>query len=158
MRKMKSDGGVLADNSNIDFQFLTENSVDIICSVGLDHVIHYVSPSSSQILGWKPEEMIGMVFDDLVFPEDSRALVAASELSLSAGIDNIPATLRLRRADGTFVWVGTNARPVRDPETEAVTEFVLVMRDITEHKLLEEKLAALALTDGLTGDSEPSCF
>jgi len=148
----------MTDEGKIDFQFLTENSVDIICSVGLDHVIHYVSPSSSQILGWKPEEMIGMVFDDLVFPEDSRALVTASELSLSAGIDNIPSTLRLRRADGTFVWVGTNARPVRDPETEAVTEFVLVMRDISERKVLEEKLAALALTDGLTGIANRRAF
>jgi diguanylate cyclase (GGDEF)-like protein len=31
-----------------------------------------------------------------------------------------------------------------------VKEFVVVLRDITEHKLLEEKLATLALTDGLT--------
>ncbi len=148
----------MAGEDKIDFQFLTENSVDIICSVGLDHVIYYVSPSSFQVLGWMPEEMVGKVFDDLVFPEDSRALAVASDLSLSPGIDNIPSTLRLRRADGSFVWVGTNARAVRESATGEIQEFVLVMRDISERKRLEEKLAALALTDGLTGIANRRAF
>ncbi len=148
----------MSGKGEVDFRFLTENSVDIICSVGLDHVIHYVSPSSVHILGWKPEEMIGLVFDDLVFPEDIPALIAAAELILSPDVEDSPSTLRIRRKDGSFVWLGTNARLVREPATGESKEFVLVMRDITDRKMLEEKLAALALTDSLTGISNRRAF
>ncbi len=148
----------MPSKNEVDFQFLTENSVDIICSVGLDHVIHYVSPSSVHILGWEPEEMTGRVFDEFVFPEDISALVAAAELILSPDVDNSPSTLRIRRKDGTFVWLGTNARLVRASATGEPQDVVLVMRDITERKMLEEKLAVLALTDGLTGISNRRAF
>ncbi len=148
----------MSGGDKVDFQFLTENSVDIISSVGLDHVIHYVSPLSVHILGWKPEEMTGMIFDDFVFSEDLPALAAAAEITLSPDVDNSPSTLRIRRKDGSFVWLGTNARVVREPETGEPKEFVLVMRDITERRMFEEKLAALALTDGLTGISNRRAF
>ena len=42
-----------------NFQFLSENSTDVICRAGEDMVLHYVSPSSFRILGWKPDEMMG---------------------------------------------------------------------------------------------------
>ena len=38
----------------------------MLCSVGADYVIHYVSPSSLDILGRDPGEMIGKDFDDVV--------------------------------------------------------------------------------------------
>jgi diguanylate cyclase (GGDEF)-like protein len=44
-----------------------------------------------------------------------------------------------------------NVRLIRDSTTDEPLEVVMVMRDITERKILEEKLSALALTDGLTG-------
>ncbi len=39
----------MSSEHDVDFRFLTENSVDIICGVGLDRVIHYVSPPSVYI-------------------------------------------------------------------------------------------------------------
>jgi diguanylate cyclase (GGDEF)-like protein len=44
-----------------------------------------------------------------------------------------------------------NSHLVRDPATGEPQEAVIVMRDITERKTLEDKLFTLALTDGLTG-------
>jgi diguanylate cyclase (GGDEF)-like protein/PAS domain S-box-containing protein len=148
----------MSGKDEVDFRFLAENSVDIICSVGLDHVIHYVSPSSFRILGWKPEEMVGKVFDDFVLPEDLPALAAAAELILSPNVDNSPSTLRIREKDGSFVWLGTNARLARVSATGEPQDVVLVMRDITERRSLEERLAVLALTDGLTGISNRRAF
>jgi PleD family two-component response regulator len=51
-----------------------------------------------------------------------------------------------------------NARLVRDFTTGAPKEFVTVMRDITERKILEERLSALARTDGPTGLSNRRAF
>ncbi len=50
----------MANVNQNDFQFLAENSADIISRFGLDRRLHYVSPSSLHILGWTPEEMIAM--------------------------------------------------------------------------------------------------
>jgi len=47
----------------IDYKFLAENCADMLCSVSADYVIHYVSPSSLDILGLDPGEMIGKDFE-----------------------------------------------------------------------------------------------
>jgi diguanylate cyclase (GGDEF)-like protein len=60
-------------------------------------------------------------------------------------------TARIIRKDGSHVWVESIARIVRDPETNQPVEFVMVWRDITERKQLEQQLEALAMTDSLTG-------
>jgi diguanylate cyclase (GGDEF)-like protein/PAS domain S-box-containing protein len=140
-----------AEEDVINFQFLAENSADIIWNNGVDHVIRYVSLSVFHLLGWKPEEMIGRIFDDFVFPEDLPILTAAASLTLPPDVQNSSSTLRMIRKDGSAVWMETNARLVREPATGELKEWVLVMRDITERKRLEDKLFELALTDGLTG-------
>jgi diguanylate cyclase (GGDEF)-like protein len=64
----------------------------------------------------------------------------------------------MRRRDNTLVWTEVNARVIRDDVTGEALEFVLVMRDVTERKLLEEKLSMLAMTDGLTGVANRRAF
>jgi diguanylate cyclase (GGDEF)-like protein/PAS domain S-box-containing protein len=142
----------------ISFQFLAENSVDTICRVGLDHIVRYASPSSTRLLGWKPEELVGTGPDALVLPEDLPVLIAAANRIYSPEVDNSPATVRMRRKDGAVIWVEINARLVRDSSTGEPLETVLVMRDITERKLFEEKLLAEALTDSLTGLANRRAF
>jgi diguanylate cyclase (GGDEF)-like protein/PAS domain S-box-containing protein len=135
----------------IDFQFLAENSADIICRAGIDRTIRYISPSSFHLLGWKPEERVGGMVDDLIVAEDRPVFEDAYRRLLAPGADNVSASVRMRRKDGTITWMEANARLVRDPVTAAPKEVVVVMRDVSERKLLEEKLSAMANTDGLTG-------
>ena len=49
----------------------------------------------------------------------------------------------MQRKDGSLVWVEGNAKPVRDPLSGALTDIVLVMRDITARKRIEERLAEM---------------
>jgi len=51
-----------------------------------------------------------------------------------------------------------NVRLIRDPVTGEPTEYVLVMRDVGDRKLLEDKLSAMAMTDGLTGLANRRAF
>src|SRR5204862_981293 len=60
--------------------------------------------------------------------------------------------------DGAVVWVECNFKRASDNDDPARTEFVGVLRDITERKrmedelnLLNRRLTQLAATDGLTG-------
>jgi diguanylate cyclase (GGDEF)-like protein/PAS domain S-box-containing protein len=141
----------MSGKDETDFQFLAENSADIICRARMDRVIQYVSPSCLQLLGWTPEERIGKTVDDLILPEDYPVFAAAYARILAPGAQFVSSTLRMRKRDGSIVWTEANTRLVRDPATGEPKEAVIVMRDITERKMLEDKLSALALSDGLTG-------
>ena len=122
------------------FHFLAENSIDIICRAGLDMVLHYVSPSSFHVLGWKPEEMTGKRPDAFFLPEDASALAG-----------NSLAIVRMRMKDGMMAWVEIKHRLVCDSVTGVPRENIMVIRDITERKILEERLSISELTDSRTG-------
>lgn len=147
----------MPNSTELDFQFLAEHSADLICRVGMDATIRYASPACLHLLGFTPEEMIGIGPDAMVVPED-RHIVAAATAKIRAGALDATSTVRMRRKDGTVMWMETNARLVRDTITGAPLEVVLVMRDITERKLLELKLSAQALIDGLTGLANRRAF
>lgn len=141
----------MSGEDEINFQFFAENSADIVCRVGLDKVMRYVSPSCFYLLGWRPEEMTGKGPEAFVLAEDLPTLDAAAAKIVSPDVQNSPATVRMRKKDGSAAWMEINALLVRDSATREAREVVLIMRDVTERKVLEELLAGLALTDGLTG-------
>ena len=141
----------ISNGDAIDFKALVENSVDVICCSGFDRVVRYISPSCFNLLGWKPEELIGNGPEAYILPEDLPLLDTAG-VNILAAKDHIDiTTIRMRRKDGSIVWVEINVRLVRDSVTGEPKEYVIVMRGMTERKGLEERLSALALTDGLTG-------
>jgi diguanylate cyclase (GGDEF)-like protein/PAS domain S-box-containing protein len=140
----------MANSGRVDFQFLAENCADIICRVVPGRPMIYVSPSSFHILGWTPEEMMAMPPFSIVHPEDIPVVQAALARSLAEGVP-IPAAGRTRKKDGTYLWMEATGRVQRDAVTGEFIEMVVVMRDITDRKALEEQLSILSRTDGLTG-------
>jgi diguanylate cyclase (GGDEF)-like protein/PAS domain S-box-containing protein len=141
----------MAEKDESDFQLLTENSADIVCRGGPDRVLKYVSPSCFRLLGWTPEEMTGKLVDNFILPEDLPVLKAAMLRHMVPGVLIETATIRMLKKDGSSVWMEDHALLVRDPETGEPIEFIVTMRDISERKMLEEKLQRLALTDDMTG-------
>lgn len=143
--------------TEIDFQFLTESSMDVICRIGLDRVIRYISPACYTGYGWEPTEVVGGTMDRFVVAEDMQGMMEFFG-SVLAGEEPTRMTLRILRKDGSIAWTEGNARIIRDDITAAPSEFVIVWRNITDRKLLEEKLSALAMTDGLTGLANRRAF
>ena len=86
----------------------------------------------------------------LVYPDDLPALIATATRNFDPGVEPARAAVRMRKKDGSLVWIEFTARVVRDPSTGEAKEAVVTMRDISERKALEERLSKLALTDGLT--------
>jgi diguanylate cyclase (GGDEF)-like protein/PAS domain S-box-containing protein len=136
------------------FQFLAENSIDVICRTGMDMVLRYVSPSSFRVLGWKPEEMKGMRPVDFILPKDASLFFD----HLISDPDEPVLPVRMRKKDGTLAWVEIRQRVVHDNKTNEASETIVVMRDITERKTLEEQLSVLELTDSRTGLSTHRAF
>ena len=141
-----------------DFQFLAENSRDLILRIGMDLLYYYVSPASFSLLGWHPDEMIGKHVSSFVHPEDFPLVADVAERALNQGIHSDSITVRGIRKDGSVVWVETSTRVIREEATGEPREFVVALRDVSERKALEEKLAALAMTDGLTGLANRRAF
>lgn len=132
-------------DGKIDFQYLVENSADILCYASIDRVLYYVSPACVRVLGWSPEEMVGRSADDFVLAEDMPILLQVRANKSQA------ARIRMIRKDGSTVWMENQISIVNDAVTGEPRDVFLAMRDMTAHKLLEEKLSTQALTDSLTG-------
>jgi diguanylate cyclase (GGDEF)-like protein/PAS domain S-box-containing protein len=56
-------------------------------------------------LGYGDEPMIGKTIMDLVHPDDAGHLAAEMEVLLAGRVDNLAATFRVRRQDGTWTWL-----------------------------------------------------
>jgi diguanylate cyclase (GGDEF)-like protein/PAS domain S-box-containing protein len=137
----------MSPEDEVGFQFLADNSIDVICRAGTDRVLRYVSPSSSRVLGWKPEEMTGKQPDEFIISADAPDRPD----SLASNRDGSPFIVRMRKKDGTTAWVEIKHRIVCDPGTGAAVETVMVIRDVSERKALQEQISALELTDSRTG-------
>jgi diguanylate cyclase (GGDEF)-like protein/PAS domain S-box-containing protein len=142
----------------INFEFLLEQSVDVICCTGFDRLVRYISPSCLQLLGWKPEELVGKGPEAYILGEDLPLLDTAGVRIQASETRSDATTVRMCRKDGSIVWVEINVRLVLDPVTGEPREHVIVMRDVSERKKLEVQLTVLALTDGLTCLSNRRAF
>lgn len=146
-----------AGPQTVDYQLLMENSTDVVLQIGLYNAIAYVSPSVLPVLGWTPEEMIAQQID-IIHADDLHLIVEARRRLEDQHVQSDKQVFRIRRKDGQLLWVEANARRMRDPETGRLGDTVLMMRDITARKKLEETLEAAAATDGLTGLANRRCF
>jgi diguanylate cyclase (GGDEF)-like protein/PAS domain S-box-containing protein len=138
-------------NDETDFQFLADHTADIICRTRLDFSLAYVSPSCFRVLGWTQEEMMNAPPFSIMLKEDAPMIDEAIARGTATGTNAGTARHRLRRKDGSLLWMEATARHVIDPVTGEIAEYVTVLRDISERKQFEDTLATLALTDGLTG-------
>jgi diguanylate cyclase (GGDEF)-like protein len=96
--------------------------------------------------------------DRFVVAEDMPKIMASIEDALIPGTEQQTVTIRILRKNGSIAWTEGNSRIIRDASTGEALEFVIVWRNITERKLLEEKLSAMAMMDGLTGLANRRAF
>lgn len=157
-RKLFRIGGNpgVAEEDAVDFRVLTEGSNDVIFRCGADGTAFYVSPSSVRLFGWTPEEMVGKGPAEFVVPEDLPAIMTA-QANHVAGKDSSTVSYRVRRKDGSAVWVEGSARLLKD-SVAGNPSIVVVMRDISDRKRQEDRLYELATTDGLTGLANRRAF
>ena len=122
------------------YRLLAENSSDVVMlrEPGPDGAALYVSPSAFRVLGYTPDEVVGTCPSGLVHPDD-RAAVAARLEALGLGSGTVLHTHRIRRADGSLVWV---EGAFQIAEWAGEPTLVMALRDVTERQQRSEDLAA----------------
>jgi diguanylate cyclase (GGDEF)-like protein/PAS domain S-box-containing protein len=115
----------------------------------------WLSRSLTDLLGHRPEDVIalgGEVASALVHPDDVDRVHAVDAAACLVG-DGEVRKLRLRalHSDGSYRWISRRVTPFARAADGTVTQLLGVARDVTENVALEERLAAAALHDPLTG-------
>jgi cell cycle sensor histidine kinase DivJ len=120
------------------YRFLADNAMDLITRHSPDGRIRFASPASQLLLGVSDDALIGRAPSELVHPDDLKtmqtAFVEASYFSRAAA-----AEVRLKRADGDFVWTEMRCRPAAQSDGRSA-DIVAITRDITERKSYERAL------------------
>ncbi|MCR5875060.1 PAS domain S-box protein [Phenylobacterium sp. J426] len=123
------------------YRQLAERVSDIMTRADVSGGITYLSPSVEAMTGYRPEEIVGANVFEQVHPEDRGEFAQAHLDMLSRRrAPGTPIRYRVRRKDGSWLWVEGNPSLVRD-ENGKPLEFVDVSRDITERVELELRLA-----------------
>lgn len=97
-----------------------------------------VSPSSRELLGYEPAELIGRDGYELIHPDDAGEVGRLHEAVLR-GEPARTVTFRVRQKAGTFRWVEAVTTVVRDVDG-GVLEFLVDARDVTARKHAEDAL------------------
>ncbi|MEX0724099.1 MAG: PAS domain S-box protein [Gracilimonas sp.] len=123
-------------------QLVTNNSTDMITRHSLDGTYLYVTPSSEQLLGYTPEELIGKNAFDLIHPEDKKKVGEAHKIlhENSAEKDTITTSYRKKTKSGEYKWVETISRGTINSEDNSIVEIQASTRNITSRKNYELEL------------------
>ncbi|MDR6874264.1 diguanylate cyclase (GGDEF)-like protein/PAS domain S-box-containing protein [Bosea sp. BE125] len=140
-----------------DFRLLAEASSDMVTRIDFDERILYASPSSASVLGWDPAQLVGTPALAGVNPEDLPRVEQVVAALKRGEVEEARIIYRTRHREKTEIWIETTLRVTRS-DSGTIDGVVAISRDMTEHKDLEDKLAALATLDGLTGLANRRCF
>lgn len=133
-----------------DFRLLAEASGDMVMRIGVDGRILYASPSSARVLGWAPNQLVDTSALAGVNPADLARVEHTISALKNGEAEEARIAYRTRHREEGEIWIETALRITRSPQSGDINGVVAISRDVTEHKDLEEKLAALAISDGLT--------
>ncbi len=120
--------------SEARFRLLADNSSDVIILGHNDGRRSYFSPALLKLTGYTPDEALAVPMREWVHPDDIGMLYKATS-QLTAAMPQAMIVHRLKRKDGSYIWVEGAFSLVQAAEGEP--HIVANIRDVTERKALE---------------------
>lgn len=120
------------------YRLLTENSLDLLVRSDIYGKFLFVSSYCEELLGYKPNELIGGSILHLIHSDDINRAMENRKI-VTSGKRNGRVSFRIKHHHGHYVWVETLCKPIFD-ENNQVSEIISVFRDISERKKAEEEI------------------
>jgi PAS domain S-box-containing protein len=131
------------------FRAVSENAADMIALVEVTGKRLYNSPAYGKVLGYSPSELAATSSLEQIHPEDRDKVLAAAKEARATAVGK-RLEYHMRHKDGSYRVLESTASPILNHKG-LVTQLVIVNRDITERKRMEEQLKHNAFHDSLTG-------
>ncbi|MHB8283991.1 MAG: ATP-binding protein [Caulobacteraceae bacterium] len=127
--------------SEARYRLLADNASDMVSQLQPDGRITFITPSCFKILGYTPEEMVGVVAAEIIHPDDVQAV---RDFYRSLGAHQpapVEATqFRARHRDGRWIWLEGQPHMFFDEDTGKPAMIQDTVRDISGRKMLELEL------------------
>ncbi len=121
------------------FRSFVENANDVVYALSPEGIFTYISPNWLDFMGEPAEHVIGKSFEPIVHPEDVARCREFLDLVMTTGEKQSSVEYRVRHADGSWRWHVSNGAALFDNDG-AVTGYIGIARDVTEHKAMEKTL------------------
>lgn len=111
----------------------------------------YFSEGFAELGGLAQEELSGQNLDNImsrILPEDTAEVEIKIQKSAKS-LSQFHAVFRILHKDGSIRWLESRSTPEREPDGSVIWTGILL--DATQRVQAEEKVRAMAITDGLTG-------
>jgi diguanylate cyclase (GGDEF)-like protein/PAS domain S-box-containing protein len=123
-----------------EYRLLAEHATDLISRHSADGTYLFASPACEALVGYTPDELIGINCFDRMHPDDvGEILDGLRRLMASDEVGAGTVEYRSRRKDGTWGWFETSVRAIRDEQGQ-LSELLAVTRDIDARKEVETEL------------------
>ncbi len=137
--------------AELSYRTVVETAVDAFVGIDTDGRVNEWNPAAERLLGFDRQDVIGQSLRDLIIPPAYRA---AHDAAVARRGTDLPTGPLMRRelealcSDGSLVPIELQVSAVRSGDT---VSFAAFLRDLTQRKEYERRLARKALTDPLTG-------
>jgi diguanylate cyclase (GGDEF)-like protein/PAS domain S-box-containing protein len=128
-----------------------------IALIDLEDNIIKVNPMLSQMLGYTEQELTRLSLVNLSHPDEADDCLIYAKKLIQGDIPSYNIEKRYVKKDGTFIWVNLTASLIREKH-ENPLYFIAMMKDITEQRMLYDKMKHDASHDGLTNLSNKTLF
>jgi diguanylate cyclase (GGDEF)-like protein/PAS domain S-box-containing protein len=125
------------------FRSIAEATQEWIWELDAQGIYTFCSPAVEAILGYSPEQLVGTSCLDIVAPNIRQTVSDLLERGIAEKRGWRDLVLHLRHARGGIRWVDSNALPLLDAAGN-VQGYRGVARDITDHRLQQERIARLS--------------
>jgi PAS domain S-box-containing protein len=151
----RRDANIRLAESEALYRGLIEQSIAGVC-IARNGVLTYVNPRAAEIMGCRPQDLIGRPALDFVAPDVRDESGRILEALARGEVPRYIGSLRTVRPDGREVDFDVQANPVTLGGAPAV---VGILQDVSEKQRLErERLAALQLLASIAESSSDAIF
>src|SRR3989442_851621 len=150
--KAGDDGHQSESRSSLDAQVLIANAPDTVFVADLEGKILQANDAVSELLGFRPDELLEQSLSQFISPKELREFTAALREVVEHGVTR-NAVLHPRSASGEVIPTTLNASALRDPTGKVIgaigilrdmRAYEKVVRDLEESKIeLQDKILDL---------------